>query len=234
MSTVNGLFQLDQITNHIQLGVSRLLEEYQFQLKTTAHPGIPTTLDDNPLTGYKVNLVKRLITALYLKQIQYLEDVAFTLLSRLNIDVMTGVNLDGIGQLVNQTRNGLDDATYRIMLKGKIVANNSNGTTEDIIATYKAMVPLATEVTVREGWPASIEVAANSPPLPGTSAIVKQNMKLATSAGIGTTFAIIFDPTNAFTFDANPVPPITPTIDPLKGFSNLAQTTGGKFAYLFA
>ena len=47
-------------------------------------------------------------------------------------DKAEGAQLDAIGALIGFERNGLDDVTYRVMIRGKIATNTSRGTLGDI------------------------------------------------------------------------------------------------------
>ena len=66
--------------------------------------------------------------------VQGLEDLAYPVLSGRQLNQAVGAQLDGIGELVGQARDGQDDATYRLFLAGRIYANNSAADTETIIA----------------------------------------------------------------------------------------------------
>lgn len=73
------------------------------------------------------------------QQFQDLEDATQTLFGFFDIDNVSGVQLDLIGRLVGQQRNGVDDATYRSYLKARIVANRSTGTPEDLYRVFRAL-----------------------------------------------------------------------------------------------
>ncbi|KAL3947436.1 hypothetical protein [Lentilactobacillus hilgardii] len=51
------------------------------------------------------------------------------------IDEAVGLELDNIGDQINQPRYGATDDNYRFILKSKIVAGHSSGTINDIINT---------------------------------------------------------------------------------------------------
>lgn len=76
------------------------------------------------------------------RQFQDLEDSGQTLFGVYDIDNSSGVQLDAIGLIVGQARNGLDDATYRLYLKARIVANRSTGSPEEIYAVFRALLGL--------------------------------------------------------------------------------------------
>lgn len=73
------------------------------------------------------------------QQFQDLEDAFQTLLNLPSIDDCDGINLDRIGKLVGQPRLGVNDPDYRRYLRGRVGANRSAGTPEDLYAMYRAM-----------------------------------------------------------------------------------------------
>jgi hypothetical protein len=72
-------------------------------------------------------------------QLQDLEDAGQTLLTLLDIDESEGAQLDNIGRIVGQPRNGIDDETYRLYLSARILANKSTGTVDDIFKVMRAL-----------------------------------------------------------------------------------------------
>ena len=108
-----------------------------------------------PTIGYVANWAARLRTRLYAqfrdkvtwkqwadllgRQQQVLEDATQTLLTILDIDASEGVQLDVIGRIVGQLRTGVEDATYRLYLRARILANRSTGTPENIYSVMRAL-----------------------------------------------------------------------------------------------
>lgn len=78
------------------------------------------------------------------RQFQDLEDVLQSLLTLVSIDDSAGDQLDGLGRFLGQPRAGVDDATYRIYLKARIVARKSRGRPEDIYRVFAALFPGST------------------------------------------------------------------------------------------
>jgi hypothetical protein len=74
-------------------------------------------------------------------QFQDLEDAAHTLLLFFAIDDVSGVVLDWIGNIVGQKRGGVDDPTYRLYLKARIVANHSDGSPPMLYRVFGALFP---------------------------------------------------------------------------------------------
>lgn len=67
------------------------------------------------------------------------EDAAQSVLTIISIGDSVGAQLDNLGRIVGQPRNGLDDDTYRLYLGARIIANKSNGTAEDIYRVFRAL-----------------------------------------------------------------------------------------------
>jgi len=64
---------------------------------------------------------------------QDLENVIQQFLSDRFVDTAEGAQLDIIGAIVGQGRNGMIDDDYRRYIRAKIAVNNSNGTFEDLL-----------------------------------------------------------------------------------------------------
>lgn len=62
-----------------------------------------------------------------------------SLLTLPSIDDSEGIQLDVLGKLCGQPRLGVDDPTYRRWIRGRIGANRSTGTPEDLYRMYRAM-----------------------------------------------------------------------------------------------
>jgi hypothetical protein len=88
------------------------------------------------------NNFEKLVRA-YVDQAQELNDAATELLIEVSIDGSTGVQLDGLGQLIGLERQGLDDETYKAALKAWVQVNTSGGTIEQL----NEVVRLATSTT---------------------------------------------------------------------------------------
>ena len=102
------------------------------------------------------------MVASYVAQVQEIESVFYDILTARALDTAEGDRLDQWGSVVGQARNGRDDDTYRLWIKGQIRANLSSGTTADLLTIVRLLVPeAAARVTYSEQYPASylIEIA---------------------------------------------------------------------------
>lgn len=100
-------------TEHVETALSRIL--YQFKEKPK---------------------FEAFITA-FVQQFQDIEDVIGQLLTDRQIDTATGENLNVLGRIVGQPREGRTDADYRLWIKARIQINKSSGTTEEIYNVLK-------------------------------------------------------------------------------------------------
>jgi hypothetical protein len=90
-------------------------------------------------------------------QNQEIEDAGQELSDLLDIDVMTGVNLDNIGEIVAQPREGRSDSDYRQAIREKIRANVSSGTPDEIIEAFE-FITSPTTVDYSEDPPAGFVI----------------------------------------------------------------------------
>ena len=90
-------------------------------------------------------------------EVQELDDVAIDMQDLLDIPTQTGIQLDNIGTIVGQAREGASDADYRTALFARIAAIYASGTGEDLIAAY-LNATTATQVDLIPNYPAGIDI----------------------------------------------------------------------------
>lgn len=98
-----------------------------------------------------------------LEVFQGAEDDAEALRSQvLAIDAAEGAQLNIIGRIVGEPRGGRLDASYRLALRVRVLANKSNGRTEDLISIALAWSGLdpsvSGQVVAREYYPAGVSI----------------------------------------------------------------------------
>lgn len=103
------------ITNHIAQALERLLEQYKHK------PNIAAVL------------------TIYAQQIQDLEDLMQPLFTERALANASGIQLDYVGSIVGQAREGLSDPEYRIQILVKIGKNLSEGEPERVIDIFKLL-----------------------------------------------------------------------------------------------
>jgi len=108
---------IEHISDHVAQAQSRLVSQYQ------SAPNVVS-----------------LITALA-SRTQLLEDAIQKVAQGrfLPDDAASGAQLDAIGALVGIARNGVTDAVYRVLIRGKIATNTSRGTLGDIETITKTL-----------------------------------------------------------------------------------------------
>lgn len=116
--------------DQVKQGASRLLEQFK------GKPNIEGTL------------------AAYTSQANDLENNYFNLINNRGLDTAYGYQLDIIGAIVGESRQGRDDDAFRLAIRFKINVNNSNGTPEELTASLKE-VTLSSDVDIFEHYPVS-------------------------------------------------------------------------------
>ena len=90
-------------------------------------------------------------------QVQGLEDVIYSLLELLDIDLMIGAQLDLIGRIVGQPRNDMTDTLYRIFLKARIGVNTSEGNFVCVNSVFRLLLA-GVEGDIWECFPAEVQL----------------------------------------------------------------------------
>ena len=180
---------------------------------------------DRLLEQYKGSVTMQGFVDALVNQVQELEGVYCDLEDkRLNIDLAEGVQLDLIGDLVGQPREGRTDPEYRIRLKARIIQNIAEGEPEVIIQVVK-LISGATLVHLQDAGLGGFLIGINLTTLPEPAREeLYQNTQLVAGAGIRLDWIYCSDPVDPFAFAGG-----------LLGFgfsSTGAPLTGGKFAFL--
>lgn len=123
---------------------------------------------------------------------QSIEDALWALFES-DVDRATGDELDVLGRIVGELRNGeTDDTLYRRRVRARIMANRSNGTVEDIIRVVRLILADDTvRIYIRQIFPASIlveleDVAVDADVADLVAAFVSGRARGAAAAAIGT------------------------------------------------
>lgn len=88
-------------------------------------------------------------------EVQALEDAIFQLLTSRNINTAYGIQLDGLGQIVGETRMGKGDDAFRFAILVRIAKNNGSGTPKQMISFLKLLTG-ATLIDYAEVYPAKV------------------------------------------------------------------------------
>jgi hypothetical protein len=134
---------------------------------------------------------------------QVLEDVVWGMFVE-TIESATAAQLDVYGRIVNQPREGRDEATYRLWIRTRVQINRSSGTIPQLVDILTALVAGTTYVHLEEQFPAGQEIgmgftAALDPP---TAYQIVQKCK---AGGVRTLLEIEnVAPSGTFTLDVGP------------------------------
>jgi len=129
----------------------------------------------------------------YIDEIQELENVVWDVIVGRLPDYAEGVQLDVLGAIVGERRNGLGDAAFRVRIKARIRINQSFGTPKDVIEVLQLIDPAPFHVV--EYGIAAFTVYYDTPP--ANDAVASQIhgiVKETRAAGVGATVRI---PTSA-------------------------------------
>lgn len=111
----------------------------------------------NLITQFKDKPRLAALLSSYVDQIQQLETVFSELYSETNLENSVGEQLDGLGSIVGESRQGRGDTEYRNAINARILLNISNGTPEDIVAILLALVDPNT-IEIVEDYPGHFDV----------------------------------------------------------------------------
>jgi hypothetical protein len=113
-----------KITTHVQDALDRLLEQYKYRPQYVAF-----------------------FTA-FLQHVQKLEDALFPLDQYRQLAFAYGLQLDKLGEIIGQARNGLNDIDYLVLLLGTIAENNSDTTAPSMLTIVQTLFQ-ATNVFIK-------------------------------------------------------------------------------------
>jgi hypothetical protein len=115
----------------------------------------------------------------YLENVQTVEDIYEQLLDERSVFTAIGAQLDVVGTLVGEARDGKDDAAYRQAILNRIAINNADGTPEKVIEILITITG-STTAHVFEHYPANIHAFVSGSP----SNSVAEALQEITSAGV--------------------------------------------------
>lgn len=192
-------------TDHVTAGLGLLIEQYRNK------PRIEGLL------------------ASYLNRVQELEDAIWSVIIGRLIDYAVGVQLDALGRLVGQVRNGATDEPFRSRIRARIRANRSLAHPDDIIAVAILATDFApADVTYTE-YAADFAVDLLSSVAPDVAIAVHELLMLAKPVGVGMLLTYSeYDDSETFTFATGD----SPEADTARGFTDDEDPTdapGGRW-----
>lgn len=147
--------------DHVNEGVALLLEQF--------------TSSDN----------LQLLVAVLMGQVQDAEGVAWQLLTERCIDYAAGDQLDGLGAIVGETRDGRADEVYRTAVRVRVAVNRSNGRAEDLLNILSLAFGASVDTWLREYPPAAIVIDIRNPAVtPNTPGSLIRFLRDAKAGGV--------------------------------------------------
>jgi hypothetical protein len=165
-----------KITTHISDALGRLLEQYKYL------PNIRSLIE------------------IYAKQIQLIEDAAFELFTERALLNASGAQLDLIGAVVGQAREGATDSEYRVLINVRIGTNISEGEIPRVISVFKLLTgsDYVHLINLQEG---SIQLMTTVDFADQDEVnLVYINMQKVVAGGVRIDHILCADPTEAFAY----------------------------------
>ena len=157
----------------------------------------------NLLSQFKSKDVIEKLLKIYVRQIQEIEDMLYDLKIKRWLDAATGTQLDNLGTIVNEARQGRTDDDYTDALRVRILINISQGTHQDILGVIQGIVgPLS--INIYDQYPAGF-TANVVDPIDLLVVNVNNLYAFIESAKLaGVRFNLEYHSTGAFTYDSGP------------------------------
>lgn len=131
------LGSLQQITDHVAQARDKLINQYKDKPRFEA------------------------LQASYVRQLQDVEDCAWSIIEAFFLDTADEPRLEILGRIVGQPRRGETLATYRLLVGARIKVNRSDGQSADIIEIAQLLLP-AIALEYQEYQPAAFQLRALS------------------------------------------------------------------------
>ena len=163
----------------------------------------------------------------FLESVQEVEDAAWQLLTERDLDSAVGAQLDQLGRLVGEERQGRTDGQYRPFVRARILINRSNGRGEELLTILRVVLGDAVALRLREEYPAAFTVVVSELGALTPDTLIRL-LRQAKAAGVRVLLEYsLVAPEEAFTFaTASSV-----ELDPARGFgSTFDPAVGGALA----
>ena len=178
-------------------------------------------------TQYKQQVGFEGLLGAYLAQVQEIEDVLFDVLAILTYqDAQVGEQLDLLGRLVGQPREGRTDVAYLPWIRARVIANRSSGLSDELLTVAQLVAPDTTR-TLEFFYPASYLLTLSGTITSALALQLAAILSQVTGAGIGAQLVYSTEEdADTFTFSSGATEETSTT----QGWADDAQTTGGAFA----
>lgn len=155
------------------------------------------------LEQYKQSNVKSLLSGLFGRQIQDIENAMQGVFYRMGIDSAAQELLDFIGGVIGQIRPDLaadDDGLYRYLIRARIAENISNGTIENLLTIWR-LITGNQDVEIIENYPGEAVFVTATPVDELFVNVVFQALQRVSAAGVPVGYIHVYEPIGAFGFE---------------------------------
>lgn len=166
---------LVQTTTHEADGIARLLERFR---------GLP---------------VFEALLRIALQRVQHIEDVLWSLYIGVWIDNAEGLQLDNLGDVVGEGREGRDDDTYRLWIRARIAINRANGKIDDTLKVARLILEPTAVLSYTPEYPAAYRVDVLDTAI--SAADIYELLNEVRPAGVRLTAAVTADLAHALIWD---------------------------------
>ena len=169
----------------------------------------------------KPNFLK--LVGIFSSELQLLEDSTQQVLLNTKINTAAGINLDRLGQILDEPRDGRGDEVYRTAIRNAVFEKAKHGGINDLISVMRIQIPDAITVTIDEYYPntALIFVEVVDPATITEGPLIAEAIRLAKQAAVEVD-AVAIESEAYFLFSTT-----TLTTPASRGFSSLSDPTGG-------
>lgn len=145
--------------------------------------------------------IRQYLTA-FLNQVQDLEDVLNEVLTLTDeINAAFGQQLDNLGSIVGENRNGKSDAQYRTSISARIQLNSSEGTIENVLGLIVAIDP-SNAIVLEELFPAGFIATMLNPVDPALIDVNQLGELVTEGRPAGVKGSVVLHPPNPFQYDS--------------------------------
>lgn len=136
---------------------------------------------------------------------QDVEDAFFGILVQRWINSAAGAQLDVLGEIVGQARQGLPDDQYQLFIMARILVNKSSGGPEEIYSIFKLLIPAGMTMVIKYFPPAAFTLTFGGVALDNVTAGIFASLFNDTIvAGVGGQIIwSINPPSGTFTLDGS-------------------------------
>lgn len=176
------------------------------------------------LERYRKPTVMALLAS-WLSEVQQVENALWAILTQRGVANAVGAQLDVLGKLVGQPREGRSDDVYRLWVTARILVLRSSGQTEQLIAIAKKLVGAAIPIRVDEYYPLALVLNAEA----GIDPALGSQIARLLAAAKGSAVSLLFSWFSSYSSQPFTFSTTTDSVLDALGFDNagLSAVSGG-------